>query len=246
MNSPHDPPVITDLLQRGDIWKGAEQTAPQQYQGLDTGFIDLNRLLAQGGWPQRQLIELNNPVATQAEWWLMQEALLKMDGLLVLVNPPATPLAQAMIQSGFDLDKLLIVESLNRADFLASFIELTRSLDCGAVMGWQGNFSLTYTDLRKCLLACQQGHGLYLLCRPLQYRNQSSPASLRISLQLTAENLLVDIYKQKGQLKMQSQPVALDLPVKWKLALPHAQLDQTGQPSRKPAPVIQFPIQSRR
>lgn len=232
---PSEPtPSLAQLLCRGDVWQGREQRVAVQ-AGWDTGFAELNAALITQGWPLGQLVELCLPAPMQGEWLLLRHALLRTQGVLVLLNPPSLPFAQGLIQLGFDLDRVFIVQAAKRADFLASFVELTRARDCTALLAWQPQPALSYTDLRKCLLASQQGRGFYVLCRPQSVHNQSSPASLRLQVQLAARHLSVTVFKQKGSLKPSSQPILLPLPEQWLGVLPHAQLDQSG---RKPGTAL--------
>jgi protein ImuA len=230
MKTTHNPSSITleQLLNRGDIWRGQSQGfAPQQ--ALETGFAGLNAALLNGGWPLGHLIELCQQNFIQSEWLLLNPALLRVGkGFLVLLNPPNMPFAQALIQSGIDLERLLIVEASNKADFLKSFTELTRANACDAVLAWQPKQFLSYTELRKCSLASSEGQGLYFLFRPASVKEQSSPAALRLLMTLHAQHLQITIFKQKGALKAHSQPILLPVPDTWQSSLPHHELDQTG------------------
>ena len=88
----------------------------------------------------------------------------------------------------------------------------------------------SYTELRKCQLAATEGQGLYILFRPSAAVEQSSPAALRLNINLQAQDLQVHIFKQKGELGATAQPVLLPLPNNWQGFAPHHLLDQTGKP----------------
>lgn len=237
-------PGLEQLLCRGDIWRGRSYHAPSP-QVVDTGYALLNERLTGGGWPVASLIEVCQRATSHAEWHLLIPALLKSQrGLMVLLNPPLSPFAQALLKAGIDLERLLIVEAKDKADFLASFIELARSDACDAVMAWQPRQALSYTELRKCALASTEGQGIYVLFRPDAVRDQSSPAVVRLSLEWQAEQLSVSIFKQKGQLRADAGPISLPLPVAWMGLLPHQQLDQLGKPKPKTTSVT--PIQGGR
>lgn len=231
------PPGLERLLCRGDIWRGRSHHSPAQ-QVVDTGNAQLNERLTGGGWPVASLIEVCQRAASHGEWHLLMPALLNSQrGLVILLNPPASPFAQALLKAGIDLERLLIVEAKDKSDFLASFIELARSDACDAVMAWQPNQALSYTELRKCALAATEGQGIYVLFRPDAVRDQSSPAVVRLSLEWQAQQLSVSIFKQKGQLRADASSVSLPLPVAWTGLLPHQQLDQLGKPKPKIASV---------
>jgi protein ImuA len=234
-------PSLEQLLCREDIWRGGSSPAPARLV-VDTGYAPLNERLAGRGWPNASLIEVCQRPTNHAEWQLLLPALLNTHsnshgGLLVLLNPPVNPFAQALLQAGIDLERLLIVKVKDKADFLSSFIELARCDACDAVMAWQPQQALGYTELRKCALASTEGQGIYVLFRPDTVCDQSSPAVLRLRLEWQAEQLLVRIFKQKGELAANNSAIGLPLPSAWKGLLPHAQLDQPGKPKPKVASV---------
>jgi protein ImuA len=228
---PPDHPLAVDLEQllcRRDIWRGHSHRA-QLPETRDTGYDQLNARLLGGGWPLGSLTEVCQQGFVQSEWFLLTQALVDTPGLVVLLNPPFVPFAQALIKTGVDLDRVLVVESSNKADFLFSFIELTRATSCEALLAWQPPQSLSYTELRKCQLAATEGQGLYVLFRPAAAAEQSSPANLRLSITLQAQDLQVRIFKQKGELGAAAQPVFLPLPQNWQGFAPHHLLDQTDK-----------------
>jgi len=232
--SPTNPPSLEQLLRRGDVWRGqSQQFVPQA--ALDTGYAELNEHLLNHGWPLASLVEIDQPGGSRAigdnigcgEWLLLAPALRQLkEGYIVLLNPPAMPFAQGLIQAGMDLDRLLIVETEKKADFLASFTELARASICVALMAWQPKQNLTYTELRKCQLACNDGQGLYMLFRPLTAQQQSSPAALRLRTKLNFQALEIQITKQKGSLNKEHQAIHLPVPETWLPQAPHAQLGQ--------------------
>lgn len=239
-NQHHSPPVgikhrhtsLEQLLQRQDIWRGHTQAPclkPKSHS-LSTGFNAFDAALLHSGWPLGQLVEVCQPRLNHAEWLLLRPALQHNNGdeLLVLLNPPFAPFAQGLIQAGVNLERLRVVECGNKADFLAGFIELTQASACHAVLAWQPQQPLTYTELRKCLLATHKGKGLYLLFRSEKTHNQSSPASLRLSLALTDYYLQVRIFKQRGMLTTTDKPLLLPLPRSWQPLTAHNKLNTPG------------------
>ena len=242
-------PSLEQLLCREDIWRGRSYQAAARVV-VDTGYAQLNERLTGLGWPAASLIEVCQRPASHGEWQLLLPALSRAHtnththastntdgGLLVLLNPPVNPFAQALIKAGIDLERVLIVEAKDKAGFLASFIELARSDACDAVMAWQPQQALSYTELRKCALASTEGQGIYVLFRPDAVCDQSSPAVLRLRLEWQAQQLSVRIFKQKGELVANNDAIELPLPAAWKGLLPHPQLDQQGKPKPKVASV---------
>lgn len=236
--NPNKPITLEQLLRRSDIWRGQSQGfAPQA--ALDSGHSELNTCLLHKGWPLGSLVEICQPAAfngahmvSQGEWLLLAPALRQIkEGYTVLLNPPALPFAPGLIQAGMDLDRLLVVAAEKKADFLASFTELARADICTALMAWQPKHNLSYTELRKCQLACSEGKGLYLLFRPLSVQQQSSPAALRLRSQLHLRSLEIHIFKQKGSLNpANNTSIHLPLPETWLPIAAHANLGQEKSP----------------
>lgn len=228
--SPHS---LEQLLHRGDIWRGRDQYCPPQTV-LDTGYSPLNAALLNRGWPLGNLVEVCQQNLSHSEWLLFTPALrAALDGYLVLLNPPAIPFAQGLIQSGLDLEHILVVQAGNKADFLASFSELARTASCAVLLAWQPQQALSYTEMRKCLLATADGQGLYVLFRPASARQQSSPAALRLHTEIRAQTLDIHIFKQKGALQMAQLPsIKLPLPKDWLALPPHKVLGQTPAQER--------------
>jgi hypothetical protein len=221
---PPSPSSLEHLLLRDDLWMGHSQRFTTR-PALETGYEELNSGLLNGGWPLGSLVEVCQQ-GMQGEWQLFTPTLLEMPGLIVLVNPPADPFAQAFIQAGIDLERLIVVTASEKNHFIACFIELARA-SVGAVMAWQPKDSLTYTELRKCLLAASEGHGLTIMFRPSAAQQQSSPAGLRVFTQMVPTGLEITIFKQKGHLQTQQpRPIVIPMPDAWKPALAYNTLNQ--------------------
>jgi len=224
-NKPSTPPVSLDqLLQRNDIWRGNQQI-PDSRKALDTGYPDINNHLHHQGWPCACLVEICQPAPGHGDWLLLLPALQRQLQLnphthAVLLNPPAMPFSQHLLQAGVPLQQLLMVRTNNKMDFIACFTELSRAASCSLLMAWQPRQTLSYTELRKCQLAACDGEGLYVLFRPLQALQQSSPAPLRLITRLGKDTLQVSLFRQRGQMHSQ-QPIMLPLPEAWQSMPPH-------------------------
>lgn len=232
INNPNNQPVVTldQLLDRGDVWRGQSKLVTPQLT-LDTGYAALNGALLNGGWPVGSFVEICQQGFSQAEWLLLTPALVSAgNGFIVLLNPPLEPFAPTLVNAGFDLERILVIRTNDKPDFLASFVELTRAMSCDAVMAWQPKESFTYTELRKCLLAGSEGHGLYVMFRPAGAQQQSSPAALRLVVNVHAKSLQLTIFKQKGMLKNPDQAIQLTLPDRLSGFLPFHNLHQTFIP----------------
>ena len=226
---------IEKLLLRHDTWRGQPQGFGIQ-PTVSTGFNELDNNLVNRGWPLGSLIEICQP-KIQAEWQLFMPALHQLAGLIVLLNPPYTPFCQGLIQAGLDLERLVVVATRDKNHFIACFIELART-SVGAVMAWQPNDNLSYTELRKLALATTDGTSLCALFRPSVNQQQSSPAALRIFARPLPAVLELTLFKQKGLLQTQQiRPLTLPLPDTWQAILPYPMLNQQSKahkPDSKP------------
>lgn len=233
-------PDLEQLLLRSDIWRGTKAVV-RDINGQDTGYPALNDYLVQQGWPQASLIEINLPETGHGEWLLLAPALCNNpQGLQILINPPALPFAQGLIQDGVDLDRLLIINAPAKNDFLAAFVEIARAKACSHLLAWQPSQTLNYTEIRKCVLASNEGSGVYWLLRNSRNTPQHSPAHLRLRTRirasylhadrlsadrLNADHLEVIITKQKGgDQSLLNKPLELPLPREWMGYQPHANL----------------------
>jgi protein ImuA len=214
---------LEQIMLRGDTWRG-QVPKMTDASGCNTGYPALNLALVTGGWPTKALIEVCQQGFTQQEWYLFTPALRDSDGLIVLLNPPLVPFAQGLIISGVDMERVRIVRPSRVEDFISSFVELCRTPACGMLLAWQMDQRLTYTDLRKCLLAAQEGEGLYTLFRPATAQQESSPASLRLLVGAQADGIGVNIFKQRGMLQG-DKLVKLPLPPSTEAILPYHLLD---------------------
>lgn len=219
---------LEQLLARGDIWRGTGAFV-QSNDGQDTGHALLNNYLVRQGWPNACLIEINQQEIGHGEWLLLAPALRNhAQGLQILINPPAIPFAQGLLQAGMDLDRLLIINAPAKNDFLAAFVEIARAKACSHLLAWQPQQALNYTDIRKCVLASNEGAGVYWLLRNARSRAQASPAHLRLITRIHADYLEVTITKQKGgDQALLNKPLALALPREWMGYQTHVNLDAT-------------------
>lgn len=227
------PMALEQLLQRDDLWRGHSQRFTTR-PAINTGYEPLNTRLLNRGWPLGSLVEVCQQ-SMHGEWQLFTPALIDFPGLIVLLNPPAAPFSQAFIQAGIDLERLLVVTATEKDHFIACFVELSRA-SVGAVLAWQPNDSLTYTELRKCQLAAIDGSGLSVMFRPAAAQQQSSPAALRLYARRVPAGLEITVFKQKGHLQTrQTRPVVLSLPTRWQPTLPYHALNNAVPQTRPDA-----------
>ncbi len=192
--------ILNQLLGRGDIWVGcAKQTVARNTVSSGVELLDTMLL---GGWPLGSLLEICLQGATGAEWILLSKSLAAQGSRpIFLLNPPMIPFGPALVEMGIDLNRVFVVRTDNKVSFVNAFVELARASHCSALLAWQPKESLTYTELRKFLLACSGGNGLYSLIRPASAQRESSPATLRLAVSVHGLDLKLSIFKQRGMLE---------------------------------------------
>ncbi len=216
---------LEHLLRRPDLWRGSTTAFRQEY-AIDSGYPKLNQALQHGGWPSACMIEICQRYHA-SEWWLFYAAINTLikgsrSSYIVLINPPATPFASGLQQRGIDIRRIIIVQTKTPQEFVHSFTEVSQSPACPVVFAWQATRALSYTQLRKLQLSTQNQKGLRVIFRHLHAQEQSSPASLRLTLQTKSDILQVNIFKQKGQLRQNI--IALPIPSSWKALPSHREL----------------------
>jgi len=217
----HQSPNLEQLLRRNDIWRGHSERFVQR-DGVDSGYKALNLALqGRGLRPNGGLIDIYQHFHA-SEWLLFHPAIQQLqqhhqDAYIALISPPALPYINALKQLGIDSTRLLVITPNNAQELVSSFVETCQSSAFIAVFSWLDRFKLRYPELRKLQLASSAKNGIHVIFRPLHSQQQNFPAHLRLRVNITTENLELNIFKQKGQL--QARTVTLALPKAWQ-ALP--------------------------
>lgn len=196
---------LQQLLRRSDLWKGRSGPVVRA-EAVPTGYPELDKVLLHGGWPVKGLIEFQQQNFGHGEWHLLLPSLrylLQQAGCLVLINPPAVPYAPALAQQGIAVDRLLVIDPLQKKDWLVSVREVLAANCCVAVFCWEPKQRLLYPELRKLQLSVSQSGTLCFLLRSRAQKSagkaySNSPAVLRLQLQSREKGLQVQIEKQRG------------------------------------------------
>ena len=196
--------TLSEVLARPDIWRGdALAAAPKP--GVPTGFATLDAELPGGGWPRGAVVELMPRHYGIGEMALLMPALTLMAAKnvcwIVCVAPPMLPFAPGW--SGVPLQRLMVVRA--RGDDAAWVC--AQALDTegvGAVLAWLPNSRAA--TLRRLQLLAERSEALVFVFRPSACAAQSSPASLRLMLEVgggvssapTDTTLGVHLLKRRG------------------------------------------------
>ena len=179
------------------IWQ-ADELAASQGQTVPTGDALLNAQLPGGGWPVGALVEVLQAHSGHNDWRLLLPALVKTEGVLVLVGAPHAPFAPGLAGQGLDPARLLCVNTATPAARMWAAEQALRCKDVAAVLAWLPQARAD--ALRRLQIAAALHHKLLFVMRPIQAQHESSPAVLRVitSNPLLGDALLVNILKRRG------------------------------------------------
>ncbi|MFE8069565.1 translesion DNA synthesis-associated protein ImuA [Marinobacteraceae bacterium S3BR75-40.1] len=211
-------PTIHQLLKDPRIWQGRRhQTAPPTEP---SGYPELDRQLAGGGWPKGALTELLLDQPGIGELQLLLPLMRRLTGrgqAAIWVNPPHVPYAPALVRAGIDIRHLVVVQAPEVEDQIWSCDQALRNPGCGLVLAWPER--LKDGDIRRLQLAAEAGSSLGILLRPMTAAGRSSAAALRLTLQRPEPDaqLHVEILKsrggwQPGQHALSLPPVTAEVP----------------------------------
>lgn len=196
-----DPDLLSAL--HAGVWH-ADALASFPQHTLPTGHALLDVQLPGGGWPVGGVVEVLQAGGMQNEWRLLLPALVRCgDGAVVLVGPEHTPFAPALSAQGLPAHRLLHFKATSMGQRLWSAEQALRCADVDAVLLWTspaGNPDVRTDQLRRLQMAASEHHKCLFVFRPDRYRNEASPAVLR--LEITGadgpDQLSVRIVKRRG------------------------------------------------
>lgn len=191
------------------IWRASQHKTPD-VRAIATGFPQLDNLLAASGWPRGTLIECHCPHAGIGEIRLFQQVMAGCSGQeqnVFWVDPPYTPYAPCLAQSGMDLAHFFLIRTSDDEDRIWTLEQLLKCPAAGLVMGWSR--SCNPAHLRRLQLAAEGGDTLGVVMITAGSFQTASPAPVRLALSPEpAQGLRIDIQRQRG-----GQPGQLSLPL---------------------------------
>jgi cell division inhibitor SulA len=201
-------PALAELLHNPLLWRG-DQLARSE-QTVTSGFVELDRALPGGGWPQSALTELLLDGEGIGELRLLLPALahLAQGGeSIVLIAPPHLPHAPAFAAAGIDPGRMIVVAAAEDKHRWWAAEQVLRAQSAGVLLFWPG--SLAEQRLRRLQVAAQEGETLAFVFASTARAAQPSPAPLRIRLSPVGTRLRVDVFKRRGG--VMSAPLLLDM-----------------------------------
>jgi hypothetical protein len=190
---------LAELLRHPALWRGSDAGAPP---AVPTGFRHLDAELRGGGWPLATLIEILITAAGIGEVRLLLPALRTLSAAaerarwIAWLAPPHLPYAPALVDARLDPARMLVIRPRAGLDMLWAMEQALRSGACAAVLGWIG--AAGDQALRRLKLAAEEGGTSGFLLRPAAYRDEGSPAALRLALTARDYGLDVEILKSQG------------------------------------------------
>ncbi len=173
------------------------------WQGLASGYPELDRHLPGGGWPPHALTEILLGEHGAGELKLLMPALARLcrvdddrGGWIAWIAPPFQPYPPALVQWGIDLSRVLIVRPKAAAEALWAAEQALSSGNCAAVLLWAER--LSDAGSRRLQLAAEQGRSWAVAFRPLAALSQPSAAALRIRLTTSRAGTELRILKSRG------------------------------------------------
>src|SRR5688572_25168880 len=187
------------------VWRANSDAGESNVCTSPTCFAALDRLLPDGGWPQRTLIELLASCGVGEMRLLMPvlAPLMRARQTVVWIEPPHIPYPRALIAHGAMLEQLLLVRASDRVHRLWVIEQALKSGAAAAVVAWlpEDKTSTSFQTLRRLQLAAQnmkRDPGLVFLLRSPTSRNIASPAPLRIELAASERGVTLEIFKRRG------------------------------------------------
>ena len=211
--------LATSLLNETGLWRARDlngRRAALSNRSQSTGFVQLDELLIDGGWPRAALVEILCARYGVGELRLLATALTRPVPeayWTVLINPPCVPYAPAFQALGINVRDLLVVHPSSHQEALWSFEEVIGSDSSRIVLAWLSESDLHNKQLRRLQAKSKDHDVLSVLFRPLPAEQRPSAAELRLKVerQTADRKLVVSIIKRRGGWRVDG----LELPLPW-------------------------------
>jgi hypothetical protein len=171
------------------------------YSIINTGFTELDHMLAIGGWPLGTTTEIGliNDGIGELRLLLpaLRASLSHCKPHIIWISPPYLPYSQALIKEQVDPHNLIVVTPKNMADTLWAAEQTLLSNSCSVLFTWTGKYNLSQKETRRLQLAAEKSCTWHVQFRNQQCLQQPSAARMRLTLESTSiGKLLVSISKQ--------------------------------------------------
>lgn len=201
--------ALSDVLARGDVWRGNRLAEPGG-EVVSSGHAGLDTELPGGGWPLGNLTEILVDRSGIGEIGLLLPALRQLsaaNGWLALVAPPWLPHAPAWTAAGIATERLLVVQPGKQGAWCIE--QLLKSGGFAGVLAWP-EAGIDARVLRRLQVAAEGQRVLAVLWRSTATAASPSPAPLRLALAAASDGLVLRILKRRG--RPASRPLPIDIP----------------------------------
>lgn len=205
--------LINLLEHKHLIWHGRDKktVANAAASSNKSGYATLDDKL-KGGLPKSGVVSLNSTCGI-GELRLLIPTMLSKKHLHVFINPPGELCAEFFHHQGFDLNRIFIINTIQKNDALWSAEQCLKSGACSTVLLWQNHIEVH--QVKRLQLASKTGACLQLLMRSPQRSNFSLPVTLNADLAPHRLGVEATITKQKGGWPVQAFTV--DMSAYWPL-----------------------------
>ena len=206
------------------LWQGTSHCLQQR--GLSTGYPLLDRHLKMGGWPAESLIEalLTRPGIGELRLFLPAIARhLSVNQRVAFIGLPYWLHPTTLRHYGVAPQQIWYLHPSRFNEQLWAMEQLLQSGHCLMVLAWQLKQTPSMLQLRKLQLAAKKGKSCGVVFRHSRYRQDSSPAVMRLAVMAEPETgLHLQILKQPGSFA--GGRITLDDPMLHQHALHHRPL----------------------
>ncbi|MGV6807671.1 MAG: translesion DNA synthesis-associated protein ImuA [bacterium] len=203
---------IVSLLNRSDIWQASATQSVARRKSLATGYLQLDQSLHCRGFPEGAITELLGDFPDSG-LSLLAPAMASLscrNNVVLMVNPPYQPCAQALRDWGVDPAQVLIAKATSLGDQLWTLEQALQSGGCAMVVSWLPSRGVAHAKLRKLQVACDSGQSMAMLFRHRNLITEASPALLRLAFSLNPHGYELRVVKQPGG--WSGQRIAIGLP----------------------------------
>ena len=163
------------------VWR-ADALACAAGATVATGHVALDAELPGGGWPVGAISEILQAQSGLHEWRLLLPALSRLTrpgtACVALVGAPQVPFGPGLCAQGLVPQRLLWVSANTPVARLWATEQALRCADVVAVLAWLSQ--VRSEQLRRLQIAAQTHNKLLFVLRPVQAKNECSPAVLRL------------------------------------------------------------------
>ncbi|MCY7295782.1 translesion DNA synthesis-associated protein ImuA [Alteromonas sp. a30] len=187
--------IIEHLLNKRTLWQGRYTSKPKHL--VSSGYPELDVQL-DGGVPKQGVVELQTQLGIGELRLLIPflTALHQQKRTLVFIAPPLHINSEMLLANGFELDRVLVIQSQTDAEKLWAAEQCLKSGCCHTVLLWQNH--LQVHQVKRLQLAAQKGDALQVIFRNEVPCQEALPTTLSLQLYPSVEGIHVKIHRRKG------------------------------------------------